>query len=65
LEDQEDIFPVGKASRQEEKPEAFGRANPRVLHLALQDDQLLAEQRIFRNQLGSTEPKIGSRAQGE
>lgn len=51
--------------RQEEEPESTGGADPGFLHLTLEDDQLVAEQRILRNQLGATELKIGSRAHEE
>ncbi len=62
LGDQQGFFPVGKTRGQEEKPEAIRAGKVRLLDLALEDNQLMAKQGIFCDQLGTSEGEIGGSA---
>jgi hypothetical protein len=65
LEDQQGLFPMGEATGQDEEPEAVGSGQTGFLDLAVEEDQLLAEQSILCDQFGSTEREIGGRAHEE
>lgn len=66
LEDQQSLFPMRQARRQEKKPEAVAAGKVRFLHLASEDDQLWgAQQSILCDQLGTSEREIRRRAQKE
>lgn len=65
LEDQKDVLPVGEARCQEEEPEAIKGANPRLLHLALENYELLAEQGILCDQVSAREREGGGGAEEE
>src|SRR5919198_435888 len=65
LEEEQSFFPVGETSCQEKKPEAVRAGEVRFLHLPLEDNQLVAEQGIFCDQLSFTEREISGGAQGQ
>lgn len=65
LKDQQGLFPMGEARHQEEKPEAVSAGELGFLHLALEDNELLAEQRVLGNQLRFAEHEVGDSAQNE
>ena len=65
FEDEQGILPVLDATREEDEPEAIGLRKGRLFYLAVQDDELLAEQRIFGDELGFTACEVGGGAENK
>ncbi len=51
LENQESLLPGGETAGKEQKGEVVAAGEARFLDLALEDDELLPEQRIFKQEL--------------
>ncbi len=64
-EDEEYFFPVLDATSKKDKPEAIGVRNGRLFDLAVEDNQLLPEQSIFGDEVGSTACQVGGRAENQ
>ena len=58
LDDEEGLFPEGRRSGQQKKPESVSIAELRAFDLALQDDELVPEQSVLRNELGLAANRI-------
>ena len=52
LDDKEGLLPEWRRSGKKEEPDAVSIAQLRAFDLAMQDDQLLAEECVIRNELG-------------
>lgn len=65
LEDEERLFPVLDAAGEEDEPETIGLRKRGFFDLAVQDDELLTEQRIFSDELGFATRQVGSRAENQ
>ncbi len=52
LEDEQRLFPVLDATGEEDEPETIGLRKCRPFDLAVEDDELLAEQSIFGDEIG-------------
>ncbi len=59
LDDNEGLFPPPNAIREEEQPEAVTAIETRAYDPALQNEELVSQQRIFREELRAAERQIG------
>ena len=58
LDDKEGLSPEGRRSCQQKKPEAVSIAQFRAFDLAMEDDELVPEEGIFGDEMGSTANRI-------
>lgn len=63
LEDEGRLFSVLDAAGEEDEPEAVGWRNGGLSDLAVQDDQLLAEESIFGDEVRFTAREVGGGAE--
>ena len=59
FEDEERLFPSFDAAGKEDEPEAISLRNGRLFDLAVKDNQLLAKQSVFSDQVGFTACQVG------
>ena len=59
FEDQERVFPMLNATSEKDEPEAIGLCEARLFNLAVQDDQLLAEESILGDELRFASGQVG------
>jgi hypothetical protein len=59
LHNEERLFPGPSKPGQQDEEHAIGPGDRWPLHLAPEDDQLLAQEGIFRDQFGLASAKIG------
>jgi len=52
LEDEEGFLPPPDPAGEEDEPEAIGWGEPWLVDLAVEDDELLAEERVLGNEFG-------------
>ena len=52
LEDEEGFLPPPDPAGEEDEPEAIGWGEPWLVGLAVEDDELLAEERVLGNEFG-------------
>jgi hypothetical protein len=62
LEDEEGFLPGPDPAGEEDEPKAIGRGEPRLPNLAMEDDELLAEECILGNKLGIAASDVEGRA---
>jgi len=58
LEDEEGFLPALDPAGEEDEPEAIGWGESWLVDLAVEDDELLAEERVLRNELGLAASEI-------
>ncbi len=58
LDNEEGLFPERRRSGQQKKPEAVPIAQFRAFDLAMEDDELVPEEGIFGDEMGSTANRI-------
>ena len=63
LDDHKNLLPVGDAANQDQEPETVTRGKGRSFDLALQNGELLAQERILGNQVHFEARKIAECAQ--
>jgi hypothetical protein len=65
LEDEEGFLPGPDPAGEEDEPEAIGWGEPWPVNLAVEDDELLAEEGVLRNELGIAASEIEGRAEND
>jgi len=63
LEDEDGFLPGPDPAGEEDEPEAIGWGGPRLPNLAVEDDELLAEEGVLGNELGIAASEIEGRAE--
>jgi len=63
LNDEEGLLPGANQPGQQDQEQSIGFRACRSFHLPLEDDELLAQEGIFRHQLGLAPAKVGQRLQ--
>ena len=63
LEDEDGFLPMPDPADEEDEPEAIGWGGPRLPNLAVEDDELLAEEGVLGNELGIAASEIEGRAE--
>jgi len=63
LEAEAGLLPTPDLAGEEDEPEAIGLGEPWFHRLALEDDQLLAEEGVLRNEFGIAASEIEGRAE--
>jgi hypothetical protein len=61
LHNQERLCPVTGSPRKQQQEEPIGLATRWALHLTEEDDELMAKQRIFRDEVGLGASEVGER----
>lgn len=59
FEDEERVLPLLDAAREEEEPEAIGWREARFLGVAVQDDELLAQEGVLSDELSFGAGQVG------
>ena len=59
LEEVECVFPMSNAAGQQDEPETVGAREAGPFDSPMEDDQLLPEQGVLRNELGSAAEQVG------
>ena len=65
LDDEQRLLPASESTRKEDEEATIDRCKVRSLHLPIEHDELLAEQRVFRNQLRLAPRKVLDAAEDE
>ena len=63
LEDEEGFLLTPDPAGEEDEPEAIGWGEPRLPNLAVEDDELLAEEGVLGNELGIAASEIEGKAE--
>jgi hypothetical protein len=63
LEDEERLLPTVDLAAEEDEPEAIGLGEPWLVNVAVEDDELLAEEGVLRNEFGIAASEIEGRAE--
>jgi hypothetical protein len=63
FEDEEALLPTPDPAGEENEPKAIGWGEPRLPNLAVEDDELLAEEGVLGNELGIAASEIEGRAE--
>ena len=63
LEAEEDLLPTPDPAGEEDEPKAIGWGEPWLVNLAVEDDELLAEEGVLGNELGIAASEIEGRAE--
>ena len=63
LDDKEGFLPPPDPAGEEDEPEAIGWGAPWLVDLAVEDDELLAEERVLGNEFGIATSEIEGRAE--
>jgi hypothetical protein len=63
LEAEEGLLPTPDPPGEEDEPKAIGWGEPWLVNLAVEDDELLAEEGVLRNEFGIAASEIEGRAE--